>query len=583
MSEMRSLVARFKSCIWKRGGSTMEQHLFVLLCLTAAAASFFVVIPTNYLQHLPAYVNVCVAVFGGLALLLLIESTRERYHTTTLFFMFMALLNLIWFPNGASEGSLPCYFFCLLMYLPIFFRGRARWLPSLLTLVDAVALMVLELLFPEWVTPFHSEQDRIADNMVGFAVTALCCAVMLRTLLRGHETEQNRLVALNEELQRAVVERTAVEGALLQNQELLNSVIDGTTDAVWVKDISGRYLLFNAGACYMTGRRLEQVLGMDDHAVFPPEVALAVMQGDHEVLNGNQALTMERELKKGNGDSLVLEVIKGPLHNNQGEVVGLFGIGRDVTQSRRMAEELRLLNEELERRVLERTARLEAAMREQEAFSYSVSHDLRGPLRHINSYGSILLEEFGPALVPEARGYLERIRTSSKRMGDLIDDLLELSRIGRSELRRVEVSLSELAFGIGCKLQDADPARRVDFLIEPGLKVEGDRLLLELMLENLVGNAWKYSSIRERAMIEFGRRLHDGDEAFFIKDNGVGFDMAYQDKLFGAFQRLHGSEFEGTGIGLATVKRIVERHGGTVWANGVVDQGATVYFTLPRG
>ncbi|MBJ6750408.1 PAS domain-containing protein [Geomonas sp. Red421] len=560
----------------------MEQNLFVLLCITAAVASFFVVIPTNYLQHLPVYINVCVAAFGVFVLLLLCEASRGRYRTTALFFLFMVLLNVIWFPNGASDGSLPLYFFCLLMYLPIFFRGRARWLPLVLLTLDGIALMALELRFPEWVTPFQSEQDRIADNMVGFAVTTVCCGVMLWSLLRNYEKEQTRLVTVNEELQRAIVERAAVEGALLQNRELLNSVIDGTTDAIFVKDISGRYLLFNSAACRMTGKTQEQVLGRDDFDVFPPEVAGTVMAMDQEVLTGNRVQLGEREVG-GAGGRFVVEVIKGPLHNKQGQVVGLFGIARDVTQSRRMAEELRLLNEELERRVAERTARLEVAMREQEAFSYSVSHDLRGPLRHINSYGSILLEEFGPDLVPEARGYLERIRTSSKRMGDLIDGLLELSRIGRSELNRGTVNLSELAFGIGCKLQDSEPSRRVDFLIQPGLHVEGDRLLLELMLENLVGNAWKYSSVRERARIELGSSLHEEGEAFFIKDNGVGFDMAYRDKLFGAFQRLHGAEFEGTGIGLATVKRIVERHGGSVWAQGVVDEGATVYFTLPRG
>ncbi|WP_224983300.1 sensor histidine kinase [Geomonas agri] len=561
----------------------MEQHLFVLLCITSSVASFFVVIPSNYLQHLPAYINVCVAAFGVITLLLLCEAIRGRYHTTTFFFLFLILLNLIWFSNGASEGSLPLYYFCLLMYLPIFFRGRARWLPLVLTTADAVALMALELRFPEWVTPFASDHDRIADNIVGFAVTTVCCAVMLWSLLRNYEKEQNRLVSVNEELQRVIVERTAVEGALLQNRELLNSVIDGTTDAVFVKDISGRYLLFNAAACHMTGKTQNEVLGRDDTAVFPPDVARSVMTVDQEVLTSNLAQMGERELDGGCGGRFVVEVIKGPLHNKQGQVVGLFGIARDVTQSRRMAAELRLLNEELERRVAERTARLETAMREQEAFSYSVSHDLRGPLRHINSYGSILLEEFGADLVPEARGYLERIRTSSKRMGDLIDGLLELSRIGRSELSRGTVSLSELTFGVSCKFQDAEPGRRVDFLIEPGLHVEGDRLLLELMLENLVGNAWKYSSVRDRARIELGCCQHDGREAFFIRDNGVGFDMAYQDKLFGEFQRLHGAEFEGTGIGLATVKRIVERHGGLVWAHGVVDQGATVYFTLTRG
>lgn len=559
----------------------METNLFALLCLTAAAASFLVIIPCNYLQRLPPYINVCVAIFGAACILLLRESCRERYHTKTLFFLLLALLNLVWFPNGASEGSLPFYFFCLVMYLPIFFHGRARWLPTFLILLDVICLMLLELWFPDLATPFNSEQERIADNVINFAVASLSCAVMLWSLLRSYRTEQERLVTANEELRRTITERAAVESALLQNRELLDSVIDGTTDAIFVKDTSGRYILFNQGASRMTGYTLEQVLGKDDTALFSPELASEVMEADRMVMAGNKTEVLEREFEIRHGVRITVEVIKGPLHDKKGNVIGLFGISRDVTQNRRMAEELRLLNEDLERRVAERTARLEAAMREQETFSYSVSHDLRGPLRHINSYGSILIEEYGNELAPQARGYIDRICSSSRRMGDLIDDLLELSRIGRSELVKVPVSLSEVAFSIGCKLQDAEPARRVDLLIEPGLQVSGDRVLLEQMLENLVGNAWKYTSVRDRARIEVGRGLFQQGEAFYVRDNGVGFDMAYEDKLFGAFQRLHGSEFEGTGIGLATVKRIVDRHGGSVWAHGVVDEGATVYFILP--
>lgn len=559
----------------------MESALFRLLCVTAAAVSFFIIIPANYLQQLPPVINLCVAVFGVASLALFREAHQRRYHFRTLFFLLLALLNLVWFPNGASHGSVPLYFFCAFMYLPIFMRGRARWFLLALTIADGVLLMLLELRFPEWVVPFRSSYDRVSDLAVGLTVAALCCALMLWSLLRRYETERRRLVALNEDLQRTILERAAAESALQQNRELLDSIVSGTTDAIFVKDISGRYLLFNSAAARMTGKSPEQVLGKDDTELFAPQVAEEIMEMDRSVMASNESLTAEHELTTGTGQRRTVEVMKGPLHDKRGNVIGVFGISRDVTHSRRMEEELRLLNEELERRVATRTARLETAMREQETFSYSVSHDLRGPLRHINGYTSILVEEFGAGLAPEARQYLDRIRTSSRRMGDLIDDLLELSRIGRLELNKAPVSLSEIVFAIGCKLQDAEPMRRVDLIIEPGLQAKGDRVLLEQMLENLVGNAWKYSSVRERAQIELGRCVLKEGEAFFVRDNGVGFDMTYQDKLFGAFQRLHGAEFEGTGIGLATVKRIVERHGGSVWAHGVVDQGATVYFTLP--
>lgn len=249
----------------------------------------------------------------------------------------------------------------------------------------------------------------------------------------------------------------------------------------------------------------------------------------------------------------------------------------------RVADENRKLNEDLDLRVRERTARLESAMQEQESFCYSVSHDLRAPLRHINSYGAILEEECGGCLTGEARAYLERIRASSATMGILIDDLLELSRIGRFKLLKKNVHLSECAGAIARRLQESEPGRSAEFVIAPRLMVDGDRILLVQLLENLLGNAWKYTGRLEHSRIELGTSSSGDREVFFVKDNGVGFDMAYKDKLFGAFQRLHGSEFEGTGIGLATVKRIVERHGGTVWAEAAVNEGATVYFTLAGG
>ncbi len=237
----------------------------------------------------------------------------------------------------------------------------------------------------------------------------------------------------------------------------------------------------------------------------------------------------------------------------------------------------------LERRVTERTVQLQAANKELEAFSYSVSHDLRAPLRHINGFSQALLEDYAEKLDQEGRNYLQQVRASSQEMAHLIDDLLELSRVTRTEMRREVVDLSRLAHELLADLQKSDATRAVVIDIEDGLLTRGDKGLLQIMLGNLLGNAWKFTSKSERAEITFGKETENGETCFFVRDNGAGFDMAYAGKLFGAFQRLHsGSEFEGTGIGLATVQRIVHRHGGRVRAEGVLNKGATFYIILPN-
>lgn len=244
--------------------------------------------------------------------------------------------------------------------------------------------------------------------------------------------------------------------------------------------------------------------------------------------------------------------------------------------------ELELANELLEQRVMERTEELEAAIRAQESFSYSVSHDLRAPLRHMNSFSAMLVEDFGAALPPEARRYLDRIRGASEKMGMLIDHLLELSRMSRAELKMGTVDLSELADATLRMFRETDPQRQVEQEIEPGLKVLGDSPLLRQLLDNLLGNAWKYTSKRPLGSIRFSRVNICGQEAYCVADNGAGFEMMYQDKLFRPFERLHGSEYEGVGIGLATAQRIVHRHGGKIWCEGRVGEGAAFYFTLPH-
>ncbi|HDD24700.1 MAG TPA: PAS domain S-box protein [Chloroflexi bacterium] len=250
-------------------------------------------------------------------------------------------------------------------------------------------------------------------------------------------------------------------------------------------------------------------------------------------------------------------------------------------ENARLYERIRRYASELEQRVAERTVELAAVNKELEAFAYSVSHDLRAPLRSIDGFSRALLEDYEERLDVEGQDYLHRIRAACRRMGQLIDDLLRLSRVTRSEMRYEEVSLSALIQEIAVELQETQPERRVEFTIQPGLVVDGDRQLLRVAMENLLGNAWKFTGKREQARIAFGLTEVGDKQVYFVRDNGVGFDTAYAHKLFVAFQRLHSLvEFEGNGIGLATVQRIIRRHGGQVWAEGAVGQGATFYFTL---
>jgi len=249
--------------------------------------------------------------------------------------------------------------------------------------------------------------------------------------------------------------------------------------------------------------------------------------------------------------------------------IGTVGVIRDITE--RKQREIELHNSNLE---------LSAVNKELEAFSYSVSHDLRAPLRSIDGFSQALLEDYEDKLDEQGKEYLMRVRAATQRMGHLIDDLLDLSRITRKEMKRESVDLSALAQSVMVELHVASPERIVDFVIEPGLKAEVDASLFRVLLENLFDNAFKFTEKNPNARIKFGSTDIMGREVFFVSDNGAGFEMAYANKLFGAFQRLHSaSEYPGTGIGLATVKRIIHRHGGEVWAEGKPDEGATFYFT----
>ena len=260
---------------------------------------------------------------------------------------------------------------------------------------------------------------------------------------------------------------------------------------------------------------------------------------------------------------------------------------QEAERAAELAEANERLREELDERqraeqaLKRRTDELGAVNKELETFSYSVSHDLRSPLRSINGFSQALLEDYGDKLDDEGKGFLARVRAASQRMGQLIDDLLNMSRVTRGEAHFETVDVSALARSIVAELQQNEPERQVAVVIADGLEAEGDAQLLRVALGNLIGNSWKYTGKQQQANIEVGVAEHDHELAYFVRDDGVGFDMAYADKLFGAFQRLHSAgEFDGSGIGLATVQRVIHRHGGRVWAESEVGQGATFYFTL---
>ena len=378
-----------------------------------------------------------------------------------------------------------------------------------------------------------------------------------------------------------ITDRKRTEEDHRQAQMLLASIFENAPYALFVKDALDdfRVIQWNRAAETVFGIPAAAILGKTAHDLWPKEQADGFLAEDRAVAaSGNMSDVPEEASIHPEKGIIYLHTRKIPLLDAGGKVDKIVVFSEDITYRRLAEQEIRSLNAGLEEMVTSRTAALEAAVREQESFSYSVSHDLRAPLRHINSYSAILQEEFGTVIPPEARYFLDAIERSTKKMGELIDSLLELSRVSRSDLRREPVDLSALATEIARTLQEVEPGRKASFSVEKGLTARGDRVLVKLLLTNLFDNAWKYSAGSDPAQIEFGKTAQ---EVFFVKDNGVGFDMAYSGKLFEIFQRLHGAEFEGTGIGLATVKRIVERHGGSVWAHGKNGEGATFYFTLP--
>jgi PAS domain S-box-containing protein len=361
---------------------------------------------------------------------------------------------------------------------------------------------------------------------------------------------------------------------MLANIELLTVMLDHDARITYCNDC----------LLEVTGWSREEVLGGDWFEIFQPPDAGETRVAFESLLEGkSDAQHYTSRILSRKGAPRLIRWNNSMLRSPSGQVIGTASVGEDVTERELAEDEVRRLNTNLERLVAERTAQLQAANKELEAFSYSVSHDLRAPLQAIQGYAQALQESPTAGLEDTDRHYLERIRSRSAAMDLLIDDLLSLARISRSDLVTTDVDMSALANEVVSELRRADPLRRSEVAVRAGMRARGDAGLLRMVLTNLLANAWKFSGGRETTVIEVGQvAAPEGGTTFFVRDQGAGFDPAYSEKLFGTFQRLHTQkEFPGTGIGLATVQRVIDRHGGEVRAEGAVGRGATFYFTLP--
>jgi PAS domain S-box-containing protein len=427
-----------------------------------------------------------------------------------------------------------------------------------------------KLVRPHILEAYRDSPERLLAALDGVDVLL---EVMMSTIGDSYlEAMQGRIQQQEQTIQNAI-ERERMDA-------IFHGLLESAPDAIVVVNSQGTIELVNNQLERLFGYARDELLGQSVERLVPERFhekhSKNREQYVHEPRVRPMGIGLELFGRRKDQAEFPVEISLSPLETSDGTLIS--AAIRDVTERRKTEEKIRELNQDLE----QRASQLESANRELEAFSYSVSHDLRAPLRTIDGFSQALLEDFGEQLPDEGQNYLMRIRTAAQRMAQLIDDLLNLSRLSRAPLNPEPTNLSKIAQQVLQNLQRESPDRFVNISIEPNIVADCDPRLIKGVFENLLSNAWKFTSKEEMAQIEF-RQMEDlqNGHVYFVRDNGAGFDMAYVNKLFGAFQRLHtNSEFPGTGIGLAIVQRIINRHGGRIWAEGVVNGGATFYFTL---
>jgi PAS domain S-box-containing protein len=443
--------------------------------------------------------------------------------------------------------------------------------------------------FPDMNTPFPSQQ------LPGYRALQGEEARDVDMFVRNHHVPEGQHVRVSASpvrdregrtlgalaLVRDISSERQAEAERRRTEQRFRLLVETAQEGIWTIDTEARTTYANRYLAEMLGYTPEEMMGMHLFSFMDEEGrALAV----HNLERRHQGVSEVQDFKyiRKDGRPIWVLLSTSPIHDENGRYVGALAMVTDITRRREAEEQVRRLNEGLERRVAERTAQLEFSNRELEAFAYSVAHDLRAPLRSISSFSQALAEDCADRLDADGLDYLRRIRAAAGRMAELIDGILALSRVNRTEMVEQACDLSAMARSVVEQLRRWQPERPLKLTVQEGLMDRGDPRLMRGLLENLLGNAWKFTRPRPVAEIEFGALEGPGGaRTYYVRDNGAGFDMAYQEKLFGVFQRLHTqTEFEGNGVGLATVQRIVHRHGGRVWAEGQVDRGATFFFTL---
>jgi len=372
------------------------------------------------------------------------------------------------------------------------------------------------------------------------------------------------------------------EKQLRESENKLYAVMENAYSVIYLKDMEGRYILVNKPFEQILGKSRKDIIDKTDNDLFPEDAANVFIESDKQVFENKKTIETEDEIYDSNNNKHFYLSVKFPLINEEGEVSALCGFATDITAQRQVQHELELLNDELEQRVKRRTSELSMLNKDLQAFAYTIAHDLSTPLRGIDGFSKALLMEYNDIFDEEAKHYLSRIRKSTLHMGDIIQALLKLNKITINELSIDRINLSELSKDILSDIKLAEPERDVSIIIEPELNVYADKKLILLFLDNVLDNAWKYTSKVKDAKIEIGVEKQQEQLVYYVRDNGCGFDMAYVDKLFMPFNRLHSTkDYRGTGIGLTTAAKVIQRHMGRVWAESEVDKGTTIFFTIP--
>ena len=565
---------------------TRQAHV-VHLITHALGVSFLILMVVHFITDLDLVVVLALAVEEIIIIAAIVLNNRGA-HNRALMLLVVSLLGLaslilLTSVNGFHDVAL-LIIPCTLVVVGLLFNKKLLLLYTLfaIALVAVIVLGELNGILTSPLRTYTTLQD-LFDTTTIIAMTSMIVALLIKdmreNIVRIRHNEQ-ALALTNEELERQAL-------SLRESEERFRATFEQAAVGIAHVNIEGKFVRVNERLCAELGYSREQLLSKTFKDITHPDHLEADVKDAEKLFSGQaENYSKEKRYVRKDGSPIWVNLTAALVRDSNGDPKYSISVVEDISARKRAEEEIQKLNEELERRVAERTSELQTANQELESFSYSVSHDLRAPLRHISGYLELLEDEAGSSFDERAQRYLETAAQSAVRLGKLIDDLLAFSKMGRAEVKKSEVDLRWLVEALKVESEAETKGRNIEWVIGSMPVVEADPILLRQVMMNLLSNALKFTRKREVARIEVGcmpEKEGDRGVTVYVRDNGAGFDMKYANKLFGVFQRLHGTdEFEGTGIGLANVRRIIQRHGGRIWAEGEVDRGTTFYLTLPR-